>query len=537
MHEIWHSNILQNLEIVQQNDGPTLATVVSGSEIDQTYWQEHLMRNRCDVFREDGNTFITSVCEGVRKGNFLGTFNAWLDTRQAIEANNVDLPQVALMSMVFGKGKRLSPFTQALGNRKPAFLTPMRAKNGRAYLRTVDLSNLYANLWMEHLRQNGFRGLVVKWGDEAVIPGKVWGQETYDYRQVDAVRFVWKTEVTETLAREKEWIAIDGQSGAMKFQYARQDINALKQRLAELVGDDQQVGVNLGSLAISYDFLAVALDVLHDDILDPHRWVDWDPYAWIALCCRDEAQWQAEIAHEDKIGKTGIRELLDLFPDFYAKMAQIRQALEAKTRRPLTISVLDFGEAFWTDMGLHIALRKNLELLTADSPAGTISRDLFGIPHQRDPNGNIIVDSKVPASADIRDSVIIDTVIQDENSVIRGGVVIGGRHRQLHMPEGGSALFCAVDKLTFSGPAGIAFRLIDSEIEIPEGGRYTTLFLPDGPEMMVANEALVDYKGENYSQPILGNRFSYEEVGEIMSKVDGQALEAQWQNTWQNWLS
>ncbi|MBN1220198.1 MAG: hypothetical protein JXM69_14820 [Anaerolineae bacterium] len=542
MFEIWRKNIWQNLEIVRQNDGPALATIVSGNETDKAFWQEHLTRNRRDVFRADGKTLIHSVCEGVRKGNFLGTFNAWLDTKQAI-GPSIELPQVALMSMVFGKGKRLSPFTQALGNRKPAFLTPMRArasqraKDAGAYIRTVDLSNLYANLWLQHLRQNGFGGLVVKWGDEAIIPGKRWSQEKYDYRQVDAVRFVWKTKVTETLAREKEWIAIDGQTGTMKFQYARQDINSLQQRLGQLAGDAQEVGVNLGSLAISYDFLEVALAILRDDLLDPQRWVDWDPYAWIALCCRDEAQWQAEMAHEDKIGKTGIRDLLRIFPDFYPRMAQLRQTLEAKTGRPLTISVLDFGEAFWTDMGLHVALRRNLESLTVDSPDGAISRELFGIPHDRDPNGNIVVDSQLPAAADIRDSLIIDTIIEDKASVIHGGVVIGGRHRQLRMPEGGSALFCAVDKLTFSGPAGIAFRLIGSTFDIPAGGRYTTLFLPEGPETIVANESIIDFKGESYSQPILGNRLSFEEAGKMMEQMDGRELEARWLAAWQSRLS
>jgi hypothetical protein len=535
MFDIWSGNIQDNVALVQQDAGPALAIVVSGSESDQAFWGDHLNQTARDVFRRDGSTVIASVFERSLKGNFLGTFNAWIEAQPTVADSGQMLPDVALMSMVFGKGKRLSPFTQALGNRKPAFPTPRRAQDAGVYLRTVDLANLYANTWVRHLADSGFRGLIVKWGDEAVIPGKKWDAADWDLRNVDAVRFVWRTEATQDLAREKEWVVIDAQTGLMRYQFSRQDLDTLQSRIADLGEGQYKVGVNLGSLAISYPFLESALEVLREDILDATKWANWDPYVWIALFCRDEAQWQAEAEQEERLGRTGIRELEARYPDFYSKIATMREALENKMGRPLAVAVLDFGETFWADLGLHQTLRRTMDSLKSESDRGRSTRDLFGIPHHRDKQGNILVHSSFPATADIRDSVLIDTEIRDPASVIRGGLVVGGRHRKLFMPHGGCALFCAVDQMTFPGPHGVAFRSLGAEISIPEGGRHTSLLLDQGPESMVSNESIVDYSGENYTEPILGNPLSFQEAGDIMSELDGRKLEHRWHEAWRNW--
>jgi hypothetical protein len=534
VYDLWSSNIRDNARLVQQDAGPALMIIVSGSKADQGYWREHLVHTAPDVFRQQGNTFIASVFERFLRGNFLGTFNAWAEAKPAVTASGRELPDVALMSMVFGKGKRLSPFTQALGNRKPAFPTPRKAQTAGVFLRTVDLANLYSNTWIRHLADSGFRGLIVKWGDEAVIPGLKWDPRPQDLHHLDAVRFVWKTEMTEDLAREKEWVVFDEQTGLMRFQFSRQDLPTLQKRVTQL-GTGVKVGVNLGSLAMSYPFLDAGLEVLGDDIFDPQKWANWDPYAWIALCCRDESQWRAEANHEDRAGRRGIRELTTRYPDFYQKVAQLRDLIEARTGRPLAIGVLDFGETFWVDLGLHLTLRRTMDAMTTDSDRGRATRELFGLPHHRDKKGNIVVRSVIPESADIRDSVIVDSSVLDEGSVVHGGVVVGGRHKALFMPQGGCALFCAADHLRFSGPHGIAFRSIGSRITIPEGGRYTTLLLPEGAENMISNESILDYSGDNYVEPILGNRLSFQEAGELMSSIDGRELERRWLHAWQGW--
>lgn len=533
----WRRNIEENSRIIQQNHGPKIATVVSGSQPDQQFWQQQFTHTRGDVFRSDEATLVVSTHEETRKGNFLGGLDAWRKTQQVVRLQQANVPDIAFMCMVFGKGKRLSPFTQSFGNRKPAFLTPRRSPGSQqAYLTMANVANLSSAVIISHLQSNGFRGLVIKWGDEAIIPGVMWNTRPGGYANVDAARFVWRTEPDEHLAREKDWVVIDPNSGLMKHQYARQSMESLTQRMSEWGGAEVHMGVNLGSLAISYPFLDIACEVLGDELASTEKWLDWDPYVWMALSCRTEEQWLEEIRHEENIGRAGIADVLARWPDFYDRLRLVRTRLEEKLARPMAIAALDFGRPFWVDWGLHISMRKTLESLTTDSDEGVTARELFELPHERDKNGNIIVRSSIPQGASIRNSLIIDTIITEAGSVVRDGVVVGGRHKVLHMPDGGSALFCAADRLSFTGPHGVAFRSLGANIEVPEGGRHTTVFFSQGPQYMVSNETIIDYEGSNYSQPILENAISFEEASLLVAQEDVQSMEQRWYRQWSSWL-
>jgi hypothetical protein len=534
MFEVWQANIAANRGFVARDQGPTLVSVVSGDEISQRFWHQRFASTRSDVFRKDGSTRVVSVREETRKGNFLGTLRAWTQTQSMVAEASHSLPQIALMSMVFGQGRRLSPFTQAMGNRKPAFLLPMKGANTGLYLCAAEMSNLYTNLWIAHLAASGFRGLLVKWGDEAIVPGLNWNQRGDDFSGVDAVRFVWKTQITDELAREKDWVAIDADTGLMSFQYARQPEASLRRRLAELPSRSYQFGVNLGSLAVSYELLDAAVEVFRQDLDDPQRWVDWDPYVWIALSCRSDDDWRREVQYEEQLGGRGIRELEQRIPDFYPKIAKLRETHEKRAGRPLAVGVLDFGPAFWTDVGLNRRLRECLESLTKDSDAGRAYRELFGIPHRRDARGNIILRSRLPETMDLEQSLVMDSLITDQGGPVRGGVIVGCRLGQVAMPHGGNAIFCAADRLRFDGPDGIAYRSVGSEIVVPKGGRHTTLFLPEGVRHMTSNERVLDYGGRNYTGPIEGNTLSFEEAGRRMAAADGAELEARWRQAWEN---
>lgn len=529
MPDIWQKNIQTYRNIIQQNLGPKVVNVVSGSLADQTYWQERLLKTRQDVFRADRKTTILSSLEKTRKGNFLGSLNAWMGIQNSLEGQT--LPPVILMNMVFGLGKRLSPFTQALANRKPAFPTPMRSFTGEIYLSTADAASMSATLWLHHLEAHGFKGVVVKWGDEAVIPGKIWEAGTSEYQDVDGFRFVWQTEPTVDLAREKEWVEFDAHSYQMTFQYTRQGMEDLRQRLSGR-GKDRLVGVNLGSLGISYRLLEVTEGVFRGDVLDEHKWVDWDPYTWIALSCQGEAEWKAETAREDRMGKSGIQDLEKRIPDFYSKIEHMRYLFQQRYGRLPVIKVLDFGEPYWMDWGLHLSLRRSLEAMTTDSEPGVTSRELFQLPHQHDKNGNILVRSTVAQGADIQNSLLVDTVVTDPETVIHGGVVVAGKHHKLEMPDGGSALFCAADKMIFNGPHGIAFKIVGDHFQLEEGDRLTQLYLSDRTLEMRSNESLVNYEGENYSMPVMGNPISFEEATRRMSKEDTRLVEKRWLDNW-----
>ncbi|MFZ0534628.1 MAG: hypothetical protein WAM09_15745 [Anaerolineales bacterium] len=533
MSDLWQRNIRNYKSIIQANTGPKVVNVVSGSPADQAYWQERLQNTRQDVFRADGETMILSSLEKTRKGNFLGSVNAMIELRKALESQT--LPPVILMNMVFGLGKRLSPFTQALTNRKPAFPTPMYSSYGEIYLSTADAASMSATLWVHHLETNGFKGIVIKWGDEAVIPGKIWEAGTTGYQDVDGIRFVWQTEPTVDLAREKEWVEFDATTSLMTFQYTRQGLESLRKRLSQR-DHGRLIGVNLGSLGISYRLMQVAEEVFGVDVLDENKWVDWDPYAWIALFCQEEDEWKSEAALEDQMGKTGIHDLESRFPDFYQKILQMRNLFRTRYGRQPMIKVLDFGQPYWMDWGLHLSLRRSLEALITDTDQGMASRELFHLPHERDKNENILLRSSIPQAADIRNSLLIDTVITEPETVIHGGVVVAGRHRKLEMPYGGSALFCAADGMKFNGPHAIAFKSTGNQFQLEAGDRLAYLYLSDGRLEMHSNESLINYEGDNYSNPVMGNPISFEEATRRMSMEDTRLVEKRWLDEWSGWL-
>src|SRR5512143_488882 len=98
MSAIWRENIRKVRQLIQDNQGPEVVNVVSGSPSDRVYWQDRLTRTRQDVFREDSKTTVLSTLEARRKGNFLGSLNAWLEVESALGGK--PLPRMTLMNMV-----------------------------------------------------------------------------------------------------------------------------------------------------------------------------------------------------------------------------------------------------------------------------------------------------------------------------------------------------------------------------------------------------------------------------------------------------
>jgi hypothetical protein len=372
-----------------------------------------------------------------------------------------------------------------------------------------------------------------------MIPGVRWSLPAGAYADVDAIRFVWQTEPDEVLAREKEWVVVDADSDLMVTQYPRENLAAILARRDTLVerggGRRLAMGVNLGSFAISYPLLDAALEVFGADVEDPAMAADWDPYGWLALSCERDADWEAARAYEAQAGRPGLAALLTRYPDFYEKMKEVRRRVEQRRGRKLKIAVLDFGECFWVDMGLHQQLRRALERLTHGDDGGAVTRALFGITQAPDASGNILVNSQIAPGADIRYSVIVDSEIEDGASVMRGGIVIGGKHRRVSMPEGGIALFCALDTLDFSGPSALALRSVGREVRLPAGGRHTVLYGPNGRVPMLGNESVTSYDGPGYDDPILGNPISYAEAAALMDGVGPALTDRRWREAWESW--
>jgi hypothetical protein len=526
----WTDAIALNRALIR--GGKTdLAVIVSGSQIDSDFWARTVANVKRDTLREDGQVCIVSIAEDQPLGNFLGTVNAW--GQMSRRMTTAPSQGVGIMNMVFGKGKRFSPFTQALGNRKAAFPTPLRAKHSDTYLRTGDVATLYSNSWLDQLRARGFNGILIKWGDEAVIPSSAWSATGHDFSDVDLVRCVWKTEPTEVFAREKEWFVINDESGLIERMIPRQNLESLAAELRTYQGRRFSTAVNLGSIAASYRFLQLASEVF-GEVLDGRTIsADWDPYAMVLLLAAEGSP-EAEGSSASPIVHAGLAQAEARCPGFAAGMKELRSRIRHTMGRPVRIGFLDFGEAFWIDLGLHTTLRGCLQALTVDDRVGRATRAFFGIPDARDPKGNIVIGSTLPPAARISNSVVIHSTILSSDSVVNRGVVVGARHNRLTIPSGGASLFAAVRDLHFDGENGIAFRSVGDTLHIPPGGRHTSLFLEGAPIPLVSNESIRKYDDAEYSEPILGNSLSFEEAGNRVGAIDPQQLEANWKAAWLN---
>jgi hypothetical protein len=77
--------------------------------------------------------------------------------------------------------------------------------------------------------------------------------------------------------------------------------------------------------------------------------------------------------------------------------------------------------------------------------------------------------------------------------------------------------------------------VISDEAKLGEGDRLTCLFFSDGGMEMRSNEALIQYEGENYTQPVLGNPLSFEEATRRMFLEDTRLVEERWFERWSHW--
>jgi hypothetical protein len=492
--------------------GPAFVVAVTGSESDAAFWKHRFTRHSSLLFKEGGTTEITSAVESTPRGNFLGTLQAWNDAKPQVDRGKNGLG-TGIMMMLVGSGSRLSPFTQQLLNRKSAFPTPKLGAE-QQHLTIGEVAAGSMNRVIEFLQRRNFRGLLVKWGDEFVLPGAPLTLGADDLSTTDFVRFGQRTDPTEELAAHKEWIVCRKNSFEEVEFIPRQNYDSLVNRLS--LFDDHRTSVNLGSLAISFDALE-ALLLTFSDLLGPRQGViNWDPYFWIALHCEDERSWEAERAREESCGIHGIKNLEKSFPDFISRMLSFKRALNQRRSGHIETRVFDFGDVYWADFGLQTRLREHFYWLLRSDERGKATRSLYGIDGA-DENGNYILRSSIPSGASIKNSIVVDATIRDKETTIVGGVVIGGNYGVIEAPNGGIAIESDVAHLSFEGGKGMSFRSKGDAIKLTEAGRHSTIHLSGNDNHFEATEATFD-DPNFFDEPVLSNNMSFRELASAVRK-------------------
>jgi len=487
--------------VVARSLGPREVLVIANGG-DGPLVQQRLAALGAELFRADGTSVVTVHEEVVRRGQLLGLLDAMAAWERQRGASVRD--GVAIGIMLPGQGTRLSPLTQRLHGIKPFAPMPVRSRPDGAWLDAGSASLLSWVGVAHELERMGFRGIAWKWGDEPQFASNDLAALALDLSQVDAVRFGIEVEITDDLARNKEWLLRDGES-RLVAQVRRRPKAELLARLAGAgVGADGRALVHIGSPALSFPLV----DALRESFGDLPGWLDIDGYLFEALT-HDEAEWQAEIDRDP-----GLRALLESRPDFYARARAVRASVEARLGRPLTIAVIDFGAGtYWGDMGQLSRAREAFAQLATLDDHGEFVRRLAAIDDVvPDRFGNRVVRSRVPDAVRVTNSVVFESVVATGR--IDAAVLWNSRLGRAALEPGTVVVDSTCPSLA-TGRDALVFRAVTgADLVLAPHEVLTTLPADPTADPVVLEPWRVDAcidpgTEEHYRRPIAGNPASF----------------------------
>ena len=518
-------NIALTKRLIEEGQTPGTLAIVSGSESAKNLWQKILQGAKSSLKAIS----VISLHEDLPVNQAFGVLLLWQRLRDA-----TDRIRGTLAAFVFGSGTRATPFTETDNAQKPAIVTPVRViSDGKErYLTMVELAIRYFLPVQQYLMRSGFEGLIIKWGDEVQIPTcDLSGHNPELFGNADIVRFVSIQEMTTDSAANKDWVGVNDKQHVTAFIPRRplSDMEKLAERgLVHKRDGKLYGGVNLGSVAVSYELLDTLLNEFKGEVNDStanrNARPALDPEFFTALTIavnQDEHErrkaWQRAI-QESK----DVQQLSETIPDVLERIQRAIEALE----RPLHMVALDFQDQYWGDIGQHPQIYDFYMGLNEPGPKGDILRALADIRDQRDEHGNIIVgDSYISQNITVRNSVLINVTLTGQGR-IEYGVLIGTRAGNINIENGFDVLSTAPG-LQVASRGGMYKVVSDVPVSVAEGERVTTLFMPThGTHLMRVHEHTnLRDTAATYDVPICGNPVSFKDAHEDMGRITVEELE------------
>lgn len=531
------NNILNNIaaarEYGRRNDSVSFVALVSGSPADRASWEKRIDGTGPRIFNSDGSTVVLSLEERIgaktRQGNFLGTLLAYRYLKEAATLSNTDYRDVViLIGMIFGRGERISPITQCKGCCKASVEVGVRDSEGKA-LTSNEEALMYFTPVVRYLEKRGFRGILDKWGDETEVASVDLTQEPEDdsaFSGYDVIKVISVLEITEELARQKEWVVFD-KCGNMLSQLSRNKRSVLVEKLRALGGAPDEegryyAGVSLGPVAVSYDVLDIADEVFGREIETDGICFDFDPYFLMALAMKNDPDtWDAYAS-----GDAALVELMEMVPDFFSKVQRVKSLFVERHGRPMNIKILDLGsDVYWADIGQHRAMREKFMALNENGPRGVIARAIAGIEEGRDENGNIVFNSEIGPFVGVKDSVVINTRLTGKGNVT-ASVIMDSELADVDMNRAFAVRSVRRGMTRMAEASGIYESLGADDLTLRKGMRHVSVLAAAGKtDMMVAEDSDLRDKQNSYNTPVFGNAISFEKAYDSMSGVSMEELE------------
>jgi hypothetical protein len=518
-------NIALTKRLIEEGQTPGTLAIVSGSESARDFWQKILDEAKSSLRAIS----VFSFHEDFPVNQAFGVLLLWQRLRDA-----ADRRRGTLAAFVFGSGTRSTPLTETDNAQKPAIVTPVRVMSDgkERYLTMVELAVHYFIPVQQYLRRSGFEGLIIKWGDEVQIPTcDLSGQNPEIFGNADIVRFVSIQEMTTESALNKDWVGVNEKQHITAFIPRRplSDMEKLADRgLVQKCHGKLFGGVNLGSVAISYDLLDALLEAFKGEVNDStanrndRPALDPEFFTALTIAVMQDENERREAWHRAIQESKDVKKLSETMPDVLEKMQKAIKTLN----RPLKMMALDFQEQYWGDIGQHPQIYDFYMGLNEPGPKGEILRALADIPDRRDENGNISVgDSYISPNILVKNSVLINVTLTGQGR-IENSVLIGTRARNIDM-ENGFDVLSTVTNLQVSSRGGTYKVVSDVPVSVAAGERVTTLFMPThGTHLMRVHETtnLRDTTA-TYDVPIFGNPVSFKDAHEDMGRITVAELE------------
>ncbi|MCC6235421.1 MAG: mannose-6-phosphate isomerase, class I [Verrucomicrobiales bacterium] len=519
-------NIELATHLVAQGQTPAVVGTVSGSKAAQRFWQSLLDGAKADLHVGTAVSFH----EDLPTNQAFGILLLWQRLKTHLAAGP---DRDALVAFVFGDGTRSTPFTETDNAQKPAIATFVRASadpeaTRPRFLTMVEVALHHFIPVQQFLKRSGFRGLVVKWGDEIQIPTRDLSGLDPLFRDADVVRFVSVRPMDADEAANKDWVGVDAAGNVTAFIPRRPleemellaDRGLLQRKDGRLYG-----GVNLGSIAVSTTLLEALLAEFSREVNDPTASRKdrpaLDPEFFTALTVAAIAD--PEARHE--AWKLAVRESADVqalqlrMPDLLTRLTSVLERHESATGRPLRMVAMDFGDQYWGDIGQHAKIFEFYMALNDPGPSGRVARALAHLPDSRDEHGNLIVDSEVSPHVQVRNSVLIHARLTGAGSV-DGAVLIGTHARDIEVKNGFDVLSTSA-ALQIEPRAGTYKIVSRLPVRAAAGERMTSLFLPGttGTLFRVHESTDLRNKAHTYDVPILGNPLPFRAAHQAMGII------------------
>ena len=531
------ANIDEAWRMVWESRSVRIVAVVSGNETDKKAWQKTLEERSSNLFNGDGSTLVLSLQEKTGRktieGNFLGTLLAYRYIKRAASEKGVNFKDfVTMVGMLFGRGERISPITQAKGCRKPAIeVTPANIEEagGKKAFTAIEEALLYFAPTAKYLENGGFRGIVNKWGDETEIASRnlTENPEENKFSEYDVIKFIKVAEITEERALEKDWVVFNS-ANDMIAQLSRNEKSVLTESLNALgikpACDGRYcAGVSLGPAAVSYAVLDIATEVFAREIEKIGIHFDFDPYFLMALAMDEDAGgvWREKIEKDSALQK-----LTAMIPGFFEKVQEIKKRFLAVYGRKLNLKVFDLGQdAYWVDIGQHKAMREKFLSLKDPRAKGVIARKIASLPEKQDENGNVIVNSKISSEVKVSASTIVNSMITGKG-VIDGSVIIDSELDEPDMKEAFAVRSIRRGRTVLKEKSGIYESLGKEALVLEKGMRHVSVLTDSGKtDMMVSEDTTLRDKEKNYDVPIFNNKISFKEAYDKMAGTSKAEIE------------